>query len=262
MSRRLKSLGALAAGLTVAGCVTIENLGYAPFTPMLVAAWSGAPDGPYRAREGERILTQYLTPALVATLEDDARPLGVRAPDEVDAGARLFGVVDASGATRYCAPADDGLACFEDVDGDSTFDRVWTAAAHGEFGLSVRRWTGRRALAAPARFVRSDPLAGPHQQVAIRYLGRSRDRLGFTLQVGGPDAFTDVAWSSRAAWLTPDADGAVEFAGARLTVLETARSGDLIYRLESAMESRPMTLQVSTATRTLDSLVMLETPAA
>jgi hypothetical protein len=263
MRRRFMGLAALVAGIAATGCATIENLAFTTWTPMLVAEWTTPPDGPFRAREGDRILTQYLTPSLVVRLEDDARPLGFRAPAAADAGARLFGVVDSRGVTRYCAAGQGRqLTCYEDSDGDSKFDRAWSAVAHDDFALSVRRWTGRRALAVPASYVGSDPLAGPHQQVAIRYLGRSRDRYGFALQVGGPDAFADVAWTDRAAWIAPNAEGALEFAGARLTVLDTSRRGDLIYSLQSAMNAGPLTLQVSTATRTLDSLVVLEAPSA
>jgi hypothetical protein len=266
MRRRHLTIAALAAAALAAGCAsidTLDRLGQAPWTPMAVAAWPGAPEGPFRAAEGERVLTQHLAPALLVTLEDEARPIGLRAPAAVAAGTSLFGVVDARGMTRYCAPDEDGngrITCFEDVDGDSVFDRAWSGTAHDDFTLTVRRWNGSRALAAPAPYAPAAFAPDLNRQVAVRYLGRSRELYGFALQVGGPGSFADVSWTAPAAWVAPDAEGVVAFAGARFRVLETSRRGGVIYGLEAPLAAQPVTLQVSTATRTLDTLVMSENP--
>lgn len=268
--RRLLILLSLAAATTGASaCASFDSLGSfaaAPWTPMTVADWPAAPEGPFRAQAGERMLTQRLSPALSAVLLEDARPLGVRAPEPALAGARLFGVKDEQGETRYCVAPEPGepthaLTCLEDVDGDGAFDIAWSASPHPDFALSVARWSNRRALVSPARFGAAPAATTPQEQVAIRYLGRTGARYGFALQVGGADGFTDVTWSARAAWLAPDADGVIEFAGARIAILAAPRQGGLIYRLDCAMTPGPLTLQVSTAARTFGALVALESPA-
>jgi hypothetical protein len=260
MRRKLIALMLAGAALTGGCATTVENFGETPWTPMTVADWSSAPEGPFRAAEGDRILTQYLIPSRAVTLLDEPRVLGP-ASARVSAGDRLFSVVGDGGVSRFCSAGAIELLCFEDVNGDGAFERAWTAAAHPSFPMAVRRWTDRRGLAAPVRFSEADPFEGPRRQIAIRYLGRTRTAFGFALQVGGPDDFSDIAWTSRTAWIAPDETGAIEFAGARITVLETDDER-IVYRLQSAMAPAPLTLQVSTATRTLDALVALEGPAA
>ncbi|MGD2131227.1 MAG: hypothetical protein PVI23_00430 [Maricaulaceae bacterium] len=247
-----------------------ENFGEAPRTPMTVVTWDEAPEGPYQARAGEHLITQYLAPRHVVELTGGALPARGQDAEALAPGAVLFGVVGHNGAIRYCAapdaPSSEGqptLTCLEDVDGDGAFDAAWTALGYDDtFALAVRRWVGRRTLVAPAGYVAADPLAGPLRQVAIEYVGRGRgDAYGFALNVGGQEGFTTVGGATRASWVTPQ-NGAFDIAGARIEILSTSRRGQITYRLGSSIDARLLTLQVSNAQRSLGVLALAEETTA
>jgi len=256
----------LSLGVAVAatGCVSLQNVGEAPVTPMRIVARDDVPEGPYQANAGDRVITQYLTPRILVELEADAVGFGPRAPRPVSQGSRLFGVVDDRGVTRYCAEpgargasmAELSMTCFEDRDGDGSFEHGLIAAScDGPFKLAVRRWIGSFELTEPVPYHQADTASGPMAQVGLAYLGHSATgRYGFGLQVGGPDRWEDISATSSSAWLTRTEGALFEVAGANFEVIQRSASGAITYRITSGLDGIPVNLQVSTASRTLGEL--------
>jgi len=169
----------LGFGVAVAatGCVSLQNIGEAPVTPMRIIAWDDVPEGPFQANTGDRVITQYLAPRILVELETDAVGFGPRAPQAVNRGVYLFGVIDERGVTRYCVEPDArgasvaelSMTCFEDRDNDGSFDHGLIAAScDGPFKLAVRRWISDFELVEPAAYHQADPASGQIGRASCR----------------------------------------------------------------------------------------------
>lgn len=248
----------LGVAAVTAGCVSLQSIGEPPVTPLRIIAWDGAPEGPYEAHVGDRLVTQYVTPRLLVTLDENLVSIGARAPLPIAKGTTLFGVVDERGGERYCTSVDDdvALACFEDSDHDGSFDRGYSAAGStGAFTLAVRRWTGRFDIVGDAPYRQADAASGPLAQIGLAYLGRSvGGRYGFGLEVGGPDGWAALPTSTT--WLKRDGRAAFDVAGAAFEVTRRNRDNAIVYRLDSALAGDDVTLHVSTASRTMGDIAL------